>query len=175
MPISSSPGVGPAPSYGSNATSTGTAPTSAATIPLCPTYDGRNYTDSSSTSYSVDCDAAWVGTRLSSYAKRQVVALPGASCLDVCDLEEDCVGVTVLPAGTCEYFSSITGQNYLAGATALQKVIGSGGASTSPAPGSVVTVTQYQCSAQHTTTIFSTVATVTVTPSASRQLGARDL
>ncbi|KAK4548324.1 hypothetical protein LTR36_010194 [Oleoguttula mirabilis] len=175
MPTSHTDGVGAA-SHTSSSTSS--PPTS--TAPVCPAYNGRNYTDASGASYAIACGQAYTGTVLpassgnsnttnpvgSSY-KRQTnddTAASAQSCMDLCNTRPACMAVALGCTGQCTMYSAITstaiGDSC---ATAALKV------SAGPAPPtSVVTVSVCgtRRSGVGTTTVLAT-ATLTTCPAAN--------
>ncbi|KAK5725201.1 hypothetical protein LTR17_013153 [Elasticomyces elasticus] len=89
-------------------------------VDICPAYNGRNYTTPSSGAYSVHCDLAITGTRLSNIQSRQANITPSSqqSCITACQENTACVAINLGPA-SCEYFSNITGTADAPGFAAL--------------------------------------------------------
>ncbi|KAK3635616.1 hypothetical protein LTR56_014656 [Elasticomyces elasticus] len=89
-------------------------------VDLCPAYNGRNYTTPSSGAYSVHCDLAITGTRLSNIQSRQanVTTSSQQSCITACQEHTACVAINLGPA-SCEYFSNVTGTADAPGFAAL--------------------------------------------------------
>ncbi|KAK5719582.1 hypothetical protein LTR17_015368 [Elasticomyces elasticus] len=89
-------------------------------VDLCPAYNGRNYTTPSSGAYSVHCDLAITGTRLSNIQSRQanVTTSSQQSCITACQENTACVAINLGPA-SCEYFSNVTGTADAPGFAAL--------------------------------------------------------
>ncbi|KAK4888866.1 hypothetical protein LTR27_012265 [Elasticomyces elasticus] len=89
-------------------------------VDLCPAYNGRNYTTPSSGAYSLHCDLAITGTRLSNIQSRQanVIISSQQSCITACQENTACVAINLGPA-SCEYFSNVTGTADAPGFAAL--------------------------------------------------------
>ncbi|KAK5129077.1 hypothetical protein LTR85_000410 [Meristemomyces frigidus] len=155
-------------SGGMSHTSTGSP--SASTAPVCPAYNGQNYTDAQGASYAIACGQAYTGTVIppgssnSTKQKRQTNGATTASvqsCMAMCDALTSCVAVSLGCTGECTMYSGAVTE--VAGSTcetAARKV-------SMPPAVSVVTVSV--CATQQrwgTTTVFTT-ATMTTCPLSS--------
>lgn len=106
-------------------TSSGPSPpgTAAAQVSLCPGYNGQYYISPQSGIYSVYCDIAITGTRLSGIQIRQASHAASTSqqdCIVACRQSDACVAFNI-NVNSCEYFSSIIGTTHAVGSVALVK------------------------------------------------------
>lgn len=106
-------------------TSSGSSPpgTAAARVSLCPGYNGQYYISPQCGTYSVYCDIAITGTRLSGIQIRQASHAASTSqqdCIVACRQSDACVALNI-DVDSCEYFSSIIGTTDAVGSIALVK------------------------------------------------------
>ncbi|RMY63724.1 hypothetical protein D0863_10328 [Hortaea werneckii] len=78
---------------------------------VCPDYDGSTAVDENGVAYYVQCGVAYNGTVInSSSQKRQaVLGYTILQCTDMCDQNEDCVGLTLGSDGRCTQYSYVSG------------------------------------------------------------------
>ena len=78
---------------------------------VCPDYDGSAAVDENGVAYYVQCGVAYNGTVInSSSQKRQaVLGYTILQCTDMCDQNEDCVGLTLGSDGRCTQYSYVSG------------------------------------------------------------------
>ncbi|GAB1741648.1 hypothetical protein NU219Hw_g7066t1 [Hortaea werneckii] len=78
---------------------------------VCPDYDGTAAVDENGVAYYVQCGVAYNGTVINpSSQKRQAVAgYTMLQCTDMCDQNEDCVGLTLGSDGRCTQYSYVSG------------------------------------------------------------------
>ncbi|GAB1726346.1 hypothetical protein NU195Hw_g4595t1 [Hortaea werneckii] len=78
---------------------------------VCPDYDGSAAVDENGVAYYVQCGVAYNGTVInSSPQKRQaVLGYTILQCTDMCDQNEDCVGLTLGSDGRCTQYSYVSG------------------------------------------------------------------
>ncbi|KAI7220391.1 hypothetical protein KC333_g2376 [Hortaea werneckii] len=78
---------------------------------VCPDYDGTAAVDENGVVYYVQCGVAYNGTVINpSPQKRQAVAgYTMLQCTDMCDQNEDCVGLTLGSDGRCTQYSYVSG------------------------------------------------------------------
>ena len=150
-------GAGPSTTTGSTPSSTG---------PACPHYDGERYTDSQGSTYSIDCNATYLGTVIfssdnssSTYAKRQAVGFTEQSCMAYCDETAECVAINFDCNDVCTLLgstSSIPVQGPCG--VAARRLSGP----SSAGGNSVITVTVCAAgSGEGTTTVFTTATRTT--------------
>ncbi|KAI7161693.1 hypothetical protein KC349_g2632 [Hortaea werneckii] len=78
---------------------------------VCPDYDGTAAVDENGVVYYVQCGVAYNGTVINpSSQKRQAIAgYTMLQCTDMCDQNEDCVGLTLGSDGRCTQYSYVSG------------------------------------------------------------------
>ncbi|KAI7362317.1 hypothetical protein KC354_g7368 [Hortaea werneckii] len=78
---------------------------------VCPGYDGTAAVDDNGVVYYVQCGVAYNGTVINpSSRKRQAVSgYTMLQCTDMCDQNEDCVGLTLGSDGRCTQYSYVSG------------------------------------------------------------------
>ncbi|KAI7355615.1 hypothetical protein KC320_g2726 [Hortaea werneckii] len=78
---------------------------------VCPDYDGSAAVDENGVAYYVQCGVAYNGTVInSSSQKRQaVLGYTILQCTDMCDENEECVGLTLGSDGRCTQYSYVSG------------------------------------------------------------------
>ncbi|KAI6894060.1 hypothetical protein KC318_g12250 [Hortaea werneckii] len=78
---------------------------------VCPDYDGTAAVDDNGVVYYVQCGVAYNGTVINpSSQKRQAVSgYTMLQCTDMCDQNEDCVGLTLGSDGRCTQYSYVSG------------------------------------------------------------------
>ncbi|KAI7191831.1 hypothetical protein KC363_g3633 [Hortaea werneckii] len=78
---------------------------------VCPDYDDSAAVDENGVVYHVQCGVAYNGTVInSSSQKRQAVfGYTMLQCTDMCDMNEECVGLTLGSDGRCTQYSYVSG------------------------------------------------------------------
>ncbi|KAI7573301.1 hypothetical protein KC316_g11864, partial [Hortaea werneckii] len=78
---------------------------------VCPDYDGTAAVEENGVVYYVQCGVAYNGTVINpSSQKRQAIAgYTMLQCTDMCDQNEDCVGLTLGSDGRCTQYSYVSG------------------------------------------------------------------
>ncbi|KAI7544089.1 hypothetical protein KC331_g7012 [Hortaea werneckii] len=78
---------------------------------VCPGYDGTAAVDENGVVYYVQCGVAYNGTVInpSSQKRQAVTGYTMLQCTDMCDQNEDCVGLTLGSDGRCTQYSYVSG------------------------------------------------------------------
>ncbi|KAI7486054.1 hypothetical protein KC367_g1389 [Hortaea werneckii] len=78
---------------------------------VCPDYDNSAAVDENGVAYYVQCGVAYNGTVIDpSTQKRQaVLGYTLLECTDMCDMNEECVGLTLGSDGRCTQYSYVSG------------------------------------------------------------------